>query len=126
MKAKKYVYLLAMILTFGLVSCETDPGESCDGEDLSSDFSCPTNVDAVATFCSDGVSNSYYTYGGNDYYCTGVDASTCDDAIAAIGTALIEAGCSGKKSGSIDAAQLKLSELAENLLEEVRTQSLNN
>lgn len=117
---------MATILAFGFVSCETEPGESCDGEDISGDLSCPANVDAVATFCTDGVNKSYYTYGGNDYYCTGSDASTCEDALAAIGTALIEAGCSGKKSGSIEAAQLKLSALAENLLQEVRTQSLNN
>lgn len=126
MKAKKYVYLMATILAFGFVSCETEPGESCDGEDLSADFSCPASVDAVATFCSDGVNNSYYTYAGNDYYCTGVDANTCQDALNSIGTALIEAGCSSKKSGSIEAAQLKLSALAENLLQEVRTQSLSN
>ena len=124
MKAKKYVYLMAMILAFGFVSCETDPGESCDGEDLQEDFKCDFEV--IATFCSDGVNNSYYTYNGNDYYCTGVDANTCDEALASIGTALAEAGCGSSKSGSIDAGKLKLTELAENLLEEVRTQSLSN
>ncbi|MCK9207863.1 MAG: hypothetical protein M0P66_12180 [Salinivirgaceae bacterium] len=124
MKATKYFFMLALAVSVSFISCETEDTESCDAENLSDDFNCPTSVDAVATFCSDGVNNSYYTFGGTDYQCTGVEASTCDAAIQAIGAKLIEAGCSGKKSGSIDAANIKLTAMAEKLLEEVRTKSL--
>lgn len=114
-----------MIFAFAVISCDKEEDkETCDSEDLAADFNCPVDVDAIATFCSDGVTNSYYTYNGNDYMCTGVDVSTCDDALNSIGAALLEAGCGTKKSGSMDAVKIKLSSMAENLLEEVRTQSV--
>ena len=66
-----------MILAVAIVSCDKqDSKESCDSEDVTGDFSCPVNVNAVATFCSDGVNNAYYTFNGVDYECTGVGAST--------------------------------------------------
>jgi hypothetical protein len=128
MKAKRYFMLAMMIFAVAFVSCEKDEDdETCDSENLSEDFNCPIDVDAIATFCSDGVSNSYYTFAGNDYQCTGVDAATCDEALNQIGVALLEAGCgSKKKSGAYDAGMIKLSAMAENLLEEVRTNSVCN
>lgn len=127
MKTKKYFLWIMMILAVAVISCDKDEDEeSCDSENLSEDFGCPVDVDAVATFCSDGVSNSYYTYNGNDYQCTGVEPATCDEALIQIGVALIEAGCSSKKSGSVDAGLIKLSSMAERLLEEVRSKSLCN
>jgi len=116
-----------MILAVLAVSCEKDedPVESCDGEDVSGEYNCPIDVDVIATFCADGVTNSYYTYNGEDYACTGVDVSTCDGAIDAISDALIEAGCATKKkSGSMESSKIKLTQLAENLLAEVRAESL--
>lgn len=126
MKTKKYFLWIMMILAVAVISCEKDEEESCDSENLSEDFGCPVDIDAIATFCSDGVNDSYYTYNGNDYQCTGVDAATCDDALTQIGIALIEAGCSSKKSGSVDAGLIKLNSMAERLLEEVRSNSLCN
>lgn len=127
MNTKKYFLWIMMILAVSVISCDKDEDEeSCDSENLSEDFGCPVNIDAIATFCSDGVSNSYYTYNGNDYECTGVEASTCEVALTQIGVALIEVGCSSKKSGSVDAGLIKLSTMAENLLEEVRSKSLCN
>lgn len=125
MKTKRYLFLIMMVISALVVSCadEKDP-DSCDSEDLSADFGCPVNVDAIATFCSDGVSNSYYTYNGTDYQCTGVEAATCDAALDQIGAALIEAGCGAKKSGKIDAGLIELSAMAERLLDEVRCQSI--
>lgn len=126
MNIKKYLFWLMMVLAVAVVGCEDDDdGESCDSEDLSADFNCPETVDAIATFCSDGVNDSYYTFNGNDYMCTGVDASTCDDALNQIGAALLEVGCGSKKSG-YEAGMIKLSAMAENLLEEVRTGSVCN
>ena len=127
MKTKKYLWMLMMVLAAFVVSCDKDedPIEACEGEDLAEDFNCPVDVDAIATFCADGVSDSYYTYNGTDYYCTGVEASTCDGAITQVGIALIEAGCgTKKKSGSMENGLIKLSQMAENLLAEVRSESL--
>ncbi|MCB2196898.1 MAG: hypothetical protein KQH79_13640 [Bacteroidetes bacterium] len=125
MKTKNFFIWVMMILAVAVISCDKDEDEeSCDSEDLAADFNCPVDVDAIATFCTDGVNNSYYTYAGTDYMCTGVDASTCDEALNEIGAALLEAGCGAKKSGSVDAAKIKLSTMAENLLEEVRTKSI--
>lgn len=117
-----------ILATVAISACDDkeENEESCDSEDLTEDFGCPVDVDAIATFCSDGVNNSYYTYNGNDYQCTGVDVSTCDDALTEIGVALIEAGCGTKKSGSIEAGKIKLTEMAEQLLAEVRAESLSN
>ena len=113
-----------MALAVSFTACDEPVEESCDGEDLSEDLSCPTDVDAVATFCSDGINTSYYTYGGGKYECTGVEASTCDKAISDISTKLIEEGCAGKKTASI--GQEKLSSLAERLLIQVKIESLCN
>jgi hypothetical protein len=127
MKTKKYLWMLMMVLAVFAVSCEKDedPTETCDSEDLAEDYNCPIDVDAIATFCADGVSDSYYTYNGEDYSCTGVDVSTCDGAIDQISDALIEAGCGDKKkSGSMESGKIKLSQMAENLLAEVRLGSL--
>ena len=128
MKAKRYFMLAMMIFGVAFVSCEKDEDdETCDSENLSEDFICPVDVDAIATFCSDGVSNSYYTFAGNDYQCTGVAAATCDEALNQIGVALLEAGCgSKKKSGAYDAGMIKLSAMAESLIDEVRTSSVCN
>jgi len=128
MKTKRYFFLVMMIFAVAFVSCDEDEDdETCDSENLSEDFNCPVDVDAIATFCSDGVSNSYYTYAGSDYQCTGVEAATCDQALTDIGIALIEAGCgTKKKSGAYDAGMIKLSAMAENLLDEVRTNSVCN
>lgn len=121
MKTKKILFPILMALAISFASCEEVIDEACNSEDLAEDFGCPADIDAVATFCSDGITNSYYTYGGNKYECTGVDASTCDAAINAIGIELIELGCSAKKSGNV-----KLSSMAEDLLQEVREKSLCN
>lgn len=128
MKTRRYFILAMMIFAVAFVSCEKDEDdETCDSENLSEDFGCPVDVDAIATFCSDGVSNSYYTFAGTDYQCTGVEESTCSDALNQIGAALLEEGCgSKKKSGSLDAGMIKLSAMAENLLKEVRMNSVCN
>ena len=123
----KYLWMLMMVLAVFAVSCDKDedPIEACEGEDLAEEFNCPVDVDAIATFCADGVSDSYYTYNGTDYYCSGVDVTTCDDAIDQVGIALIEAGCgTKKKSASMENGKIKLTQLAENLLAEVRSESL--
>lgn len=126
MKKKILFVSVAVAFAFSLtfVSCSVVDSESCDSEDVSGDYSCPTNVSAYATFCSDGITNSYYTYNGTKYYCTGVEASTCDAALQQISAALIEAGCSTKKSGSIQMANYKLSAMAEDLIAQVRSKSL--
>ena len=114
-----------MVLAVAFVSCEKDEDkETCDSQDLADDFNCPVSVDAIATFCSDGVNNSYYTYAGTDYMCTGVDATTCDNALSQIEDALIEVGCGTKKNGVEGGIKVELTAMAENLLEEVRTQSV--
>lgn len=126
MKVKKYLIWMMMVLAVAFVACEDDdPTESCDGEDLSADFNCPETVDAIATFCADGENPSYYTFNGTNYMCTGVDATTCDEALNQIGAALLEEGCSSKKK-SIEAGLINLSAMAENLLEEVRNNSVCN
>lgn len=126
MKTKNYLFIFLMLIGALLVSCEEEDAESCDSEDMSEDFNCPTDVSTIATFCSDGVNNSYYTYAGTDYQCTGVEASTCMGALDAIGIALLEADCTtAKKSGSVVAVvNVKLSVLAEDLLKEVRSKSI--
>ncbi len=127
MKTQKLFFLIMMVLSVAFVSCDKDDDkETCDSEDLADDFGCPTDVDALATFCSDGVNASYYTFNGTNYMCTGVDVSTCDNALNQIGALLIEAGCGTKKSGSIEKGMIELSAMAERLLSEVRTESLCN
>ena len=123
---KKYLFLMMAAAGAMIVSCTTTDPESCDSTDFGPDFNCPTTVDAVATFCSDGVNNSYYTYGGKKYECTGIEASTCTAATDSIATILISKGCSGKKSGSLKSMQTELSDFAEQLLLEVKSESLCN
>ena len=128
MKTKKYLIWVMMILAAFIISCdnEDDAVESCDSEDVSEDLSCPTDVNTIASFCSDGESDSYYVFNGTNYYCEGVDVETCDSALYDIGIALLEAGCGDKKSAGIKNVKIKLSEMAEKLLEEVRTESVCN
>ena len=124
MKNKNFLFPVLMAFAVSFTACEAISDESCDGLDLAEDdLTCPSDVDAVATFCSDGVSNSYYTYGGGKYECTGIEASTCDNAIRTISNKLIGEGCSSaKKSSSI--IEVKLSSMAENLLIKVKSESL--
>lgn len=127
MKSTKIMYfLLAMFLSIGFVACTEEDDESCDGEDIAEDLGCPTDVNVIATFCSDGVNNSYYTYNGVDYECEGVEASTCDSALVAIAIQVIEDNpdCLTKKAGNMERATVKLTTMAEVLLEEVRAKSL--
>lgn len=128
MKKSNFLYMLfAIFISVSLISCEELVSETCDSEDFGEDI-CPADVSVIATFCTDGVSNSYYTYGGDTYECTGVDASTCDDALLAIGIKIIEDNptCSTKKSGELASVDYKLTQLAESLLSEVRAKSLCN
>lgn len=125
MKTRNYLFVALMgLLSLSLLSAcgDKESKESCKGEDLGEDFGCPVNVNAVATFCSDGVNNSYYTYDGEKYSCAGVESNTCDAALAAIGVKLTEKGCATKQ---LD-IERELTKLAENLLLEVKSQSLCN
>lgn len=127
MKTKRYFLWIMMALSVLIVSCEKDDdAETCDSEDFAEDFGCPVDVNAVASFCTDGVNDSYYTYNGTNYMCTGVDASTCESALSQIESILIKAGCSTKKSGEVNPGVIKLSQMAEQLLNEVRNESLCN
>jgi len=128
MKTKHYFFLFAMALAVMFTACdETTEPESCDGEDIAEDLGCPTDVSIIATFCSDGVNDSYYTYNGEDYMCKGVGASTCDSALLQIGIQVIldNPECSDKKSAELP-SNIKLSKMAEALLTEVRSKSLCN
>jgi hypothetical protein len=126
MKTKMFLFQAIWVLAFLMVSCSPEDLASCDSVDLGDDLSCPSSVDAVATFCSDGTTNAYYTYKGSKYECTGTESSTCNDARSKISAKLIEAGCSGKKSGSLNSVDVKLSAMAEKLLLEVKSKSLCN
>ena len=131
MKKQKYLFLLIMAVAFSFASCDKDEDEkkeTCDKEDLAADFGCPTNIDAVATFCTDGENKSYYSFRGKKYYCTGVDANTCEDARGKIGTILSTDGCSSKIKNPTGIAngEAKLSEMAERLLDKVRENAICN
>lgn len=128
MKTKKYLIWMMMILSVLVIACDKDDEaeETCDSEDVSEDLSCPIDVNTIASFCSDGESDSYYVFNGNNYYCDGVSVETCDDALYDIGIALLEAGCGEKKSGNIENVKIKLSDMAKKLLEEVREESVCN
>jgi hypothetical protein len=119
MKILSLLFSIFVVLTISFTACEETSTESCDSEDLSDDFGCPADIDATATFCSDGVNNSYYTYNGDKYECTGVAANTCDSALQQIEEKFIDKGCGSKKGG-----RLKMTQMAERLLEEVRENSL--
>jgi len=128
MKTKWYFLWMMMALSVLIVSCEEkEDAETCDSEDFAADFGCPTDVNAIASFCTDGLNDSYYTYNGTNYMCTGVDVSTCDSALHQIELLLIDAGCSTKKkSGGVSPGIVKMSQMAQNLLDEVRNESLCN
>jgi hypothetical protein len=119
MKAKNY--LLTGLVMAGLLftACESVLDESCSSENFKDDFNC--SFDAIATFCSDGTSKAYYTYNGKKYECSGTDAGSCSTAIENLGKDLAQKGCGASKSGTIEA---KLSAMAEQLLSEVRYNSL--
>jgi hypothetical protein len=127
MKRIIYTVVFAVFISGLLFTCgDPEPEDTCNAEDY-----CDKRDDIVlnATFCSDGESNSYYTYGGEKYTCTGVDASTCDDARAAILAKMQdeEPTCFGKKNGEVDltAIKTKLSKTAEKLLRDVRLKSMD-
>jgi len=128
MKTKRYFLWMMMALSVMIVSCEEkEDAETCDSEDFADDFGCPVDINAIAAFCADGVNNSYYTFEGTNYMCTGVDASTCDSALHQIELILINAGCSTKKkSGEISPGVVKMTQMAEKLLNEVRNESVCN
>lgn len=128
MKTKKYLlFMLMALVSVAFVSCtEDDPEETCDSDEITDAYNCPTDVEIYATFCADGETNSYYTYDGVDYPCTSIDASACSKALDDIGLQLLEdhPECFTKKSGDTELAYLKLSNLAEGVLAEVRSKSL--
>jgi len=129
MKTKNYFYLIAMVIGSILISCEgVEDLESCDGEDLADTFCEQLDIDLIATFCSDGVNNSYYTYNGVDYQCDGIEASSCESALSNITAQMQkdEPDCfAKKKSTDFESANKKISIMAENLLLEVRNKSFN-
>ncbi len=127
MKTTKFLFSVFTVLfvVFFIASCGEDENtESCDSIDVEGELNCPADISTVATFCSDGVNKSYYTYGGEKYYCEGVDASTCQAANDTIASKLIENGCKTSKSGSLKNVKIRLNTLAEKLLIEVRENSL--
>ncbi len=127
MKTKKYLFLMFLaFVSVAFIACETEDAETCDGEDIAEDF-CPNlDISIIATFCTDGVNKSYYTYSGENYYCDGVDANTCNTALQNIGKQIIidHPDCITKKSGGVNLVYIKLNKMAENLLTEVRNKSL--
>lgn len=123
MKVKRILFPVLMAAAVAFSSCgDDDPDESCDGEDIGAEM-CSNDFSAIATFCSDGENDSYYTYNGEDFMCTGVAASTCDDALSQIAVKIIESGCETGKSAEI-AAKVQLTDMAEKLLEQVRKESI--
>ncbi|MDA3890861.1 MAG: hypothetical protein PF517_04265 [Salinivirgaceae bacterium] len=125
MKVRRILFPVLMAMAVSFSSCgEDDPEESCDGENIGEEM-CSNDFSAVATFCTDGENNSYYTYGGDKFECDGVDANTCADALDAVAVKMIEAGCETGKSAEIK-AQAKITKMAENLLVKVRQESISN
>jgi len=129
MKKITYIALLAILFSGLIISCgEKDPEESCDGNDLADDFCSQLDIDLIATFCSDGESNSYYTYNGVNYTCEGVEASTCTKALADITAQMRtdQPDCFAKSTEeNYAAANTKLSKTAEKLLIDVRLNSMD-
>jgi len=128
MKKISYIGLFALLFATVLLSCkEPEPEESCDGNDLADDYCDQLDIDLVATFCSDGTNNSYYTYKGVKYECEGTESSTCDTALALITTQmkLDQPDCFAKKSrNDYETVKTKINERAEKLLMEVRLKNL--
>jgi hypothetical protein len=129
MKRLIYTVVFAVFISGLLFTCgDPEPEESCDANDLADDFCSQLDIDLVATFCSDGESNSYYTYNGDKYTCDGVAASTCTDALAAITAKMRtdEPTCFAKSTPeNYTAAKTKLSKTAEKLLRNVRLNSMD-
>lgn len=127
MKLKKYLFVSFVACSALLSSCDKTPeAPSCKGEDLGKQFCQATKIEAVADFCSDGVNKSYYTYNGKKYECTGVEASTCSAAQEAIATEIMKIdGCVTKSNEGID-LEVVLSKLAQEVLLEVKSESLCN
>lgn len=128
MKRIIYTVLFAVLISGLSFSCggDDEPEESCDGNDLADEFCSQLDIDLIATFCSDGKSNSYYTYNGEKYTCTGVEASTCADALTAITAKMRtdQPDCFAKSTEENEAAaKIILSETAKNLLLNVRLNS---
>ncbi len=123
MKAKRFLFPVLMAIAVAFTACEeAEPEESCDGEDLGE--MCSNDFAAMATFCSDGVNNSYYTYGGDAYECDGVEASTCDNALNDLAIQIIEDGCETSKSAQVT-THAKMTKMAEELLNQVKLESIN-
>lgn len=128
MKRITFKIVFAVFISGLLFTCgDPETKESCDANDLADDFCSQLNIDLVATFCSDGVSNSYYTYDGKTYTCTGVDASTCTKALADITAQMKidQPNCFVKSTPEkLTAVKTKLSKTAEKLLRDVRLNSM--
>ena len=127
MKRITYIALFAVLFASLLLSCtETEPEESCDAEDYCEQL---PDIDLIATFCSDGESNSYYTYNGVDYTCDGVESSTCATALSDISAQMMadQPDCFAKKGNKegVKALKTRLSNNAEKLLMDVRLNSIN-
>ncbi len=128
MKRIIYTVVFAVFISGALFTCgDPEPEESCNAEDYCEKRD---DIQVFATFCSDGESNSYYTYNGNKYMCDGVDVSTCTKALADISAQMAkdEPTCfTAKKSSteSVKALKTKLSENAEKLLRNVRLNSMD-
>ncbi len=125
MKTGRYFLLVVMAMFVAFVACEKDDdAESCDSFDLGEGKNCPADFDATATLCVDDVNNAYYTFQGEKYECLDSEALDCEAALDQISIEMIEAGCSTKKSATLS-SDVKLNKIARNLLNEVRSKSLN-
>ncbi len=129
MKRITYTVVFAVLVSGLLFTCgDPEPEESCDGNDLADDFCSQLDIDLIATFCSDGENNSYWTYNGETYTCDGVAASTCDDARSAMTEKMRtdQPTCFAKSTEEdFAAAKTKLSKTAEKLLRDVRLNSMD-
>lgn len=124
MKFRRFLFPALMAVAVSFTACGDDePEESCDGEDLGAEM-CSNDFDAIATFCSDGENKSYYSYGGENFYCEGTAASTCQKALDDIAVKMIEDGCDISKKSSVITAQAKMTKMAEELLNQVRLNSI--
>ncbi|NJO89652.1 MAG: hypothetical protein HC831_12430 [Chloroflexia bacterium] len=77
MKRINYTIVFVALISGLLLSCkDKEPEESCNQTDIG-ELCTQLDIEILATFCSDGESNSYYTYNDKKYVCDGVDANTC-------------------------------------------------
>ncbi len=130
MKRIIYTVVFAVLVSGLLFTCgDPESKESCDANDLADQYCSQLDIDLIATFCSDGENNSYYTYDGDKYPCDGVESSTCTAARTAMIAKMKEnePTCITKKSSkeNYTAAKTKLSKTAEKLLRNVRLNSMN-